>query len=187
MRVLVQNIEDIHSLKFGMKKISITILFLLHLISFAQENSIKIKYSIRNEKKLQYREKVNNGDTLTGYGPSEKILFKNKSNLKLFFFNDQVFFNNQLLYCFKNVQYYESLLFLIVNKREFLYIYPHYYGRIGPYIWYELGVLIELTPVPVVKENIDYFEDYELKHLLKFKKFKIRSLKNKKCSDGSID
>lgn len=158
---------------------------LFYFVSFAQE--IKIKYSIKNEKTFQSREKVIDRDTLKGYGPSKKIFFKNKPNLKLYFINDQVFLNNRLLYCFKNVQYYESLLVLSANNKEYLYIYPHYYGRVGPYIWYELGVLIEIKPIPVIKENMDYFEDYELGHLLKFKKYKIRNLKNKTCDDGSID
>ncbi|MEN2401042.1 hypothetical protein GKZ90_0014745 [Flavobacterium sp. MC2016-06] len=170
-----------------MKKYNLIILMFLHFTCFAQNNKIKIKYSIRNEKKIQYREKISHGDTLTGYGPSGKISFKNKSNLKLYFINDKVFLNNQLFYCFENVQYYESLLLIAVNNKEYLYIYPHYYGRIGPYIWYELGVLIEIKPKPIVKENMDYFEDYELNELLKFKKYKIRNLKNKTCDDGSLD
>ncbi|UTN02201.1 hypothetical protein L0669_12830 [Flavobacterium bizetiae] len=163
----------------------ITVLMLLNFVSFAQINKIKIKYSIKNEKTFQYKEKIIDGDTLTGYGPSGKIFFKNKQNLRLYFVNDQVFLNNQLLYCFKNVQYYESLLVISTNNKEYLYIYPHYYGRVGPYVWYELGVLIEIKSIPVIKENIDYFEDYELDRLLKFKKYKIRNLKNKTCDDGS--
>lgn len=172
-----------------MKKNSRFLIFLmlLHFISFAQVNKTRIKYSIKNEKSFLYKEKIIDGDTLVGYGPSKKIFFKNKQNLKLYFVNDQVFLNNQLLYCFKNVQYYESLLFINTNNKEFLYIYPHYYGRVGPYVWYELGVLIEIKPIPVIKENMDYFEDYELGRLLKFKKYKIRNSKNKTCKDGSID
>jgi hypothetical protein len=165
----------------------IIVLMLLHFASFAQANKIKIKYSIKNEKTFKYKGKVIDGDTLTGYVPSKKIFFKNKQNLKLYFIDDQVFLNNQLLYCFKNVQYYESLLFISANNKEYLYLYPHYYGRVGPYIWYELGVLIEIKPTPVIKENMDFFEDYELDRLLKFKKYKIRNLKNKSCDDGSID
>lgn len=165
----------------------IIVLTLLFFNSYAQEQKVIIKYSIRNEKTFKYREKIIEGDTLTGYGPSGKIFFKNKLNLKLYFINDQVFLNNQVLYCFKNVQYYESLLFLTINNREFLYIYPHYYGRVGPYIWNELGVLIEIKKTPVVKENIDYFEDYELERLMKFKKYKIKNLKDKTCSGETLD
>ena len=115
------------------------------------------------------------------------FFFKNRRNLKLYFIDNKVFYNNQLLCCFKNVQYYESLLFFKINNKEYLYIYPHYYGRTGPYIWYELGILIEVKTIPIVKEKMDYFEDYELNDLLKFKKYKIRNLKNKTCDDGSID
>lgn len=157
-----------------------------HFILLAQQNNVKIKYSIRNEKSYLYREKVIDGDTLTGYGPVNKIFFKNKLNLQLYFVNDQIFLNNHLLYCFKNVQYYESLLFLSANNKEYLYIYPHYYGRVGPYIWYELGVLIEIKRIPIVKENMDYFEDHEVNSVIKFKNYKIKNRKTKKCADGSI-
>ncbi|KQB37450.1 hypothetical protein [Flavobacterium aquidurense] len=136
---------------------------------------------------MQYREKVIDRDTLTGYGPSVKIFFKNKLSLNLYFVDDKTFLNNKLLYCFKNVQYYESLVFLSFNNKEFLYIYPHYYGRVGSYIWSELGVLIEIKPVPIIKENMDYFEDNEVESMMKFKNYKIKSLKNKTCADGSIN
>lgn len=105
----------------------------------------------------------------------------------MLFFDDKVYLNNKVIYCFKNVQYYVTLLFVSFNNREFLYIYPHYYGRVGPYIWYELGVLIEIKPIPVIKENMDYFEDYELDRLFKFKNYKIRSLKNTKCDQGYLE
>lgn len=162
------------------------ILLLVHFISTAQKNKTKIKYSIRNEKALQYREKVIDGDTLVGYGSSGNIFFKNKLNLKLYFIDDKIFLNNQLLYCFKNVQYYESLIFMNIGNKEYLYIYPHYYGRVGPYIWYELGVLIEIKNTPLIKENIDYFDDYELDEVLKSKKFKLKNIKIKTCADGSL-
>lgn len=172
-----------------MKKNSrfLIVLLLLHFISFAQENKAKIIYSIKNEKSFFYKEKVIDGDTLIGYVPRYKIFFKRESNFKLYLLDDKIFLNSHLLYCFKNVQYYEALLFLKYNNKEYLYIYPHYYGRVGPYIWSELGVLIEIKSLPLIKENMDYFEDYEVDRLLKFKKFKIKKSKNKTCIDGSND
>lgn len=79
------------------------------------------------------------------------------------------------------MQYYESLIFMSVNNKEYLYVYPHYYGRVGPYIWYGLGILIEIKKTPIVKENIDYFDDYELDQVPKFKNFKLKKIKGKIC------
>ncbi|NRS90762.1 hypothetical protein HNQ02_003709 [Flavobacterium sp. 7E] len=76
-----------------------------------------------------------------------------------------MFFKGKEIYCFKDVQYYESLVFMRINKKEYLYIYPHYYGYVGPYIWYGLGILIEIKNKPTFKKNIDYFDDDELKEL----------------------
>lgn len=172
-----------------MKKYSYLILVLLfvHCISIAQKKNVKIKYSIKNEKSFLYKEKIINEDTIIGYSLFKKVFFKNKFNLKCYFFNDKFFLNNRLIYCFKNVQYYESLLFFNFNKKEYLFIYPHYYGRVGPYVWSELGVLIEIKPIPVIKENMDYFEDYEIDRMMKFKKYKIRKPSIKTCTDGSLD
>ncbi|WP_456315489.1 hypothetical protein [Pseudomonas shirazensis] len=171
-----------------MKKNScfLIILTLVHFICIAQKNDIKIKYSIKNEKSFLYKEQVIDGDTIIGYGLSNKIFFKNKFNLKYYFYDDKIFLNNQLIYCFKNVQYFESLLFFRFKNREYLYIYPHYYGRVGPNTWSELGVLIEIKSIPIVKENIDYFEDYEVGSIMRFKKYKIVNLKSKICADRSV-
>lgn len=171
-----------------MKKNScfLILLMLVHFVSISQTNKVKIIYSIKNEKTLQVRQKIIDKDTLIGYGPADRIFFKNKLNLKLFFFYDKLFLNNKLLYCFSNVQYYESLLFVSFKGKEYLYIYPHYYGRTGPYSWYELGVLIEIKAIPIVKEKMNYFEDYEVKNMMKFNKYKIKKTKSKICTDGNI-
>lgn len=124
---------------------------------------------------------------MANYYPFDTLFFKNKLKLRLYFIDDKVFMGKQLLHCFKNIIYYESLLFFTVNNNEYLYIYPHYDGYNGPYIWYELGVLIEIKPVPIVKKNIDYFEDYQVNKILKFKKYKIKSLKDKNCSGETLD
>lgn len=142
-------------------------MILLHFISFAQENNVIIKYSIKNEKSLGYREKVIDGDTIVGYAPRDTVFFKNKLNLKLYFIDDKIFLKNQLITSFNNVQYYESLIFLSDNNKEYLYLYPHYYGRVGPFIWSGLGVLIEIKKKLIAKENIDYFDDYELDKISK--------------------
>ncbi|WP_123959087.1 MULTISPECIES: hypothetical protein [unclassified Flavobacterium] len=172
-----------------MKKYSylIIILILMHSASIAQKKNATIKYSIKNEKSFLYKEKIIEGDTIVGYGISKKVFFKSKFNLKCSFFDDKVFLNNQLIYCFKNVQYYESLLFFNFNNKEYLFIYPHYYGRVGPYVWNELGILIEIKPKPIIQENMDYFEDYEIDRMMKFKKFKVKNLTTKIfCADGSL-
>jgi hypothetical protein len=162
-------------------KYFLSFMILLHFISFAQENNVIIKYSVKKEKSLGYREKVIDGETIVGYAPTDTVFFKNKLNLKLYFIDDKIFLKNQLISCFKNVQYYESLIFMSVNNKEYLYVYPHYYGRVGPYIWYGLGILIEIKKTPIVKENIDYFDDYELDQVPKFKNYKLKKIKGKIC------
>lgn len=124
---------------------------------------------------------------MEGYAPTDTIFFKNKLRQNIYFINDKIYLKNKLIYCFKNVQYYEGLTFLSIQNKEYLYIYPHYYGRAGPYIWYGLGVLIEIKKAIVIKENMDYFDEDELSGYPKFKNYKIRKLKNKNCADGSIE
>lgn len=68
-----------------------------------------------------------------------------------------------------------------LDNRDFIYIYPHYYGRVGPYIWYGLGTLIEIKKNPVIKENLDYFEDSELSQIFKFKNIKRKKSKAENC------
>ncbi|KUJ59344.1 hypothetical protein AR687_23325 [Flavobacteriaceae bacterium CRH] len=140
-----------------------------------------IKYSIKNENLFQYREKNLNGETLIGYVPKDSIFFRNKLNMKLYFINDKIFLKNKLIYCFKDIQYYESLVYMTIDNKEFIYAYPHYYGRVGPYIWYGLGILIEIKKAPIIKEKIDYFEDDELVQVIKFKNFKIKKNKEESC------
>lgn len=159
-------------------------MLLVNCSVFAQKSKIPIHYKVTYNKLLSHKKEVVDDVMVANYFVSDTLFFKNKLNLKLYFIDNKVFLKNQLLFCFKNIAYYESLLFFSVDKKEYLYIYPHYRDRNGPYIWYELGVLIEIKKVPVVKENMDYFEDYELKDLLSFKKYKIRNLKNKTCDDG---
>ncbi|MHC0445199.1 hypothetical protein ACWA1F_07300 [Flavobacterium sp. 3-218] len=168
-----------------MKKNSLIVLLIINFISYSQVNKIKIKYSIQNEKHFLYREKIIEDDTLVGYGLPDKIYLKNKFNLNYYFFGDKLFLNDKIIYCFSNVQYYEKLLLISFNTKEYLYIYPHYYGHVGPYIWHDLGVLIEIKPFPIIKENMNYFEDSELFSLLKSKKYEIRNLSSKTCTDGS--
>lgn len=175
-------------IKIRMKKNKATLIFcfLLCLNCFSQTNKIVIKYSIKDEKKLGYREKVVGNEKLEGYAPIDTIFFKNKLRQKIYFIDDKIYLKNKVIYCFKNVQYYEGLTFLSIQNKEYLYIYPHYYGRVGPYIWYGLGVLIEIKKAIVIKENFDYFEENELDQIQKFKKYKIRMLKNSTCADGSL-
>ncbi|SHL13568.1 hypothetical protein [Flavobacterium chilense] len=186
---LVQNIEDINLLKFGLKKSSYFLIFLMlmHFNSFSQKKNEIIKYSSTFNKSLVNKRKVVDGITMVDYYPFDTLFFKNKLKLRLYFIDDKVFMGKQLLHCFKNILYYESLLFFTLNNKEYLYIYPHYDGYNGPYIWYELGLLIEIKPVPIVKKNIDYFEDYQVNEILKFKKYKIKSLKDKTCSGESLN
>ena len=78
-------------------------------------------------------------------------------------------------------------MFADIGGKEYVYIYPYYFGRVGgPYMWYGSGVLIELKSRPVIKENIDQFDDTELNLMLKFKKFKIKKDKKLECADGSL-
>ncbi|OXA87342.1 hypothetical protein, partial [Flavobacterium hercynium] len=88
---------------------------------------------------------------------------------------------NKLVYCFTNVQYYESLVFMSFNDKEYLYLYPHYYGRVGPYIWYGLGTLIEIKKTPIIKEKIDHFDEEELDQAIKFKKYKLKTTTKIAC------
>lgn len=158
------------------------VILLFQFTVFSQLKNVIIKYSIQNEKSFFYREQIFENEKLEGFGPKDSIFFRNKYNLKIFFFNDQIFLNNQIIYCFKDVQYYESLVFMSLNNKDFIYIYPHYYGRVGPYTWYGLGTLIEIKKTPVIKGNFDYFEDSELNQILKFKNFK-RKKRSENCQN----
>ncbi|KFF02607.1 hypothetical protein B0A68_05310 [Flavobacterium reichenbachii] len=184
-----QNIEDIRLLKSGSKKnkLLLIILMLVHFNFFAQEKKVIIKYSTTSNKSLANKKKVIDGITTMKYFPLDTLFFKNKLKLKLYFIDDKVFIGKQLLHCFKNILYYESLLFFRTNNNEYLYIYPHYEDYNGPYIWYELGILIEIKKSPIVKKDIDYFEDYEVNKILKFKKFTIKNLNDKTCSGETLN
>lgn len=162
----------------------IIILLLVNCNVFSQESKIPIHYKVTYNKMLNGKKEVVDNIIMVNYFVNDTLFFKNNLNLKLYFIDNKIFLKKQLLYCFKNILYYESLLLFTIDKKQYLYIYPHYRDRNGPYIWYELGILIEIKKIPVVKENYDYFEDYELNDLLKFKKYKIRNLKNKTCDDG---
>lgn len=169
-----------------MIKIRIVLLFILAVhFSCTAQKGVEIKYSVKNESSLVVNEKEIDGEMIEGFKVADTIFFKNKMNLKLYFFNDKVFVGNKVIYCFENVQNYESLLFANIDGKEYLYIYPHYFGRTGPYIWYGLGVLIEVKNDPIIKENIDYFEDEELNSLTQFKKFKIKNSEAIPCANGS--
>lgn len=156
-------------------------ILLFHFTVFSQLKNVVIKYSIQNEKSFLYREKTFENEKLEGYAPKDSIFFRNKYNLKLFFFNDQIFLNDKIIYCLKDVQYYESLVFMSFDNKDFIFIYPHHYGRTGPYIWYGLGTLIEIKKNPIIKENLDYFEDSELNQVFKFKNFKKKKSKSENC------
>lgn len=184
---LGQNIEDIHSLKFGLKRFSFfLILFtLISFNSFSQKNEV-IKYSATSNKLLVNKKKVVDGINTIHYYPFDTLYFKNKLKVKLYFIDNKVFIGDKLLHCFKNILYYESLLFIRANNKEYIYIYPHYEDYNGPYIWIELGILIEIKPKPVVKKNIDYFEETEVNEILNFKNYKIKSIKDKSCSRETL-
>ncbi len=170
-----------------MKKIKFLLLCFsaIHFNCSAQKG-VEIKYSIKNETTLVANQKEIEDEIIEGFKVADTISFENKTNLKLSFFDDKILLENKVIYCFENAQYYESLLFANIDGKEYLYIYPHYFGRTGPYIWFGLGVLIEVKINPVIKENIDYFEDEELSQLPKFKKFKVKKGEMIKCTDGSI-
>lgn len=170
-----------------MKKIKFLMLFFIAIhFNCSAQKGVEIKYSIKNETTLVAIEKEIDDEIIEGFKIADTIYFKNKTNLKLSFFDDKVFLENKVIYCLENVQYYESLLFANIDGKEYLYIYPHYFGRTGPYIWYGLGVLVEVKNAPIIKENIDYFEDTALSQLPKFKKFKVKEREMVKCADGSI-
>lgn len=157
------------------------LMILFCFVSFAQENKVVIKYSISNEKSFEYKEKVIDEENIIGKTLKDTVFFKNKLNLKLYFIDDKIYLGNQLVYCFTNVQFYESLVFMSFNDKEYLYLYPHYYGRVGPYIWYGLGTLIEIKKTPIIKEKIDYFDEEELDQAIKFKKYKLKTTTKIAC------
>jgi len=145
--------------------------------SYSQSKNVKILFSLNeNYKTIIEDDKFYYLDTI----------FFEKPNKKLYFLNNAIYFNKEKIYCFNNVSYYEDLIYVEINKIKYLYIYPHYINRIGPYIWYDLGVLIKFGKKIIIKEDIDYYDNAELWRITKVKKYKFRNLKNKTCADGSL-
>lgn len=104
----------------------------------------------------------------------DTIYFLKEKQSLLYFFDDKVYYNNRKIYAFKNTEYYMQLLFMTNNNRNYLYIYPKYYNRSGPYIWYGLGILFEVTEKEIItKSNFDYYDTSDIDLLFEYKEFKI--------------
>jgi hypothetical protein len=110
----------------------------------------------------------------------DSIIFKNNQNINISFFKDKIFINKKKIYQYENVEYYNYIVYLKKDNKEYVYIYPHYRNRTGPYIWYELGILIELyKDETIIKGNLDYFEDFDICDVLEFKNYTIiKKIKN---------
>lgn len=151
------------------KYILVCILLLSGEYLFAQKNQrdIEILFSIQ-ESDLNI-----NTDTLH---------FLKNEQVSLYFFDNKIYNNKKKIYAFKDVEYYMELMFIKRNGNHYLYMYPKYQNRTGPYIWYGLGILFEVTEEEIItKSNYDYYDMSDIDLLFDYKEFKIsRRVKIKK-------
>ncbi|WP_395047359.1 hypothetical protein [Flavobacterium sp.] len=151
---------------FLRNKVFILLIFVLK--SFAQDGKCEKTY-YSNDKTSFIED-----SSLRYINSKGSIYFKNDYNVKLYFYKDKLFLNKKAVYQFKNVEYYYYLVYLKKDNKEYIYIYPHYKSRPGPYIWYELGILVEIEKKQIIiKGNIDYFESFEICDVIDFNKYKV--------------
>lgn len=139
----------------------VCILLLLGKCLFAQNNQkdIEILFSIQDSN-------LNiNTDTLH--------FLKNKQ-VFLYFFDNKVYNNKKKIYAFKNIEYYMELIFMKRNGNHYLYIYPKYQNRTGPYIWYGLGTMLEITKNNIViKSGYDFYDSLEINRIFENDNYKV--------------
>jgi len=101
-----------------------------------------------------------NGDTTINM--TDSIFFEKSGHKRVYFYNDNIFINNQKKIHFAHVNYYSEMTYIKSKKKYFLYIYPIYQGEAGPGIW-ELhnGVMIALSSGKVYRK-ISYFDFIEI-------------------------
>lgn len=119
----------------------------------------------------------------SGYSDSidEKINFcidtlyiGNKETKEFALFKNTFYFKNIELLYLENVDYYLGILLLEYKSKEYLYVYPKYIDFFGPYMWFELGYLIEFKKNKIiVKSGYDYVDPWEPYWLFREKEMKI--------------
>lgn len=86
-------------------------------------------------------------------------------------FQNTFYFRNIELLHLENIDYYLSILLLEYKSKKYLHIYPKYIDFLGPYMWFELGYLIEFKEKKIiVRSGYDYVDLGELYWLFRKKK-----------------
>jgi hypothetical protein len=105
----------------------------------------------------------------------DTLFFDHCQNFKLYLWRDTVFFNNEVIYHFngKNLSFlsFEQIAYMDYKGKKYLYLYPQYFEINGPYMWYELGVLITFDNRKFsINEQYDYFDNNEFDKIFEFNK-----------------
>jgi len=145
------------------------ILFFLYLLNtlilsgpslFAQNNkkNTRILYSLYDQETIMFT------DTL--------FIEKDPKNY-LYLFDNKLYIDNQEIHTFKKVLYYMDIIYMIRNGNHYLYIYPAYEDKTGPYIWYGSGAIFEIKKKNVIARfGYDNHYPFDADELFKYHKYK---------------
>lgn len=104
----------------------------------------------------------------------DTVYIEKTDNYDITFFDNSFFYNDKELVRLDSVEYYLGIYLLECNSRKYLYIYPKYFDLFGPYMWYELGYLVEFNPEKIIiKSNCDFYDPYETFGIFRRKDMKI--------------
>lgn len=102
------------------------IALLFTICCYSQQQECKLLYLMTADSTATEREFVVNRDTL---------FFENTRESKLFFINDKVYHNNNVVHSFRKVSWYAEIDHLCIDGATYLYFYPIHHNQAGPYIW----------------------------------------------------
>jgi hypothetical protein len=167
-------------------KTAVIILIVLAFIAVGCSNKIQIMYLLQNsvmetyvDTVFYYYENDTSAVALRQYY-TDTLFFDRKENFKLCLWKNMILFNDKMIYSFGNSDlsflYFDQIARFDYKRKKYLYLYPRYFEINGPYMWYELGVLIEFNKGQfIIREDYDYFDDYEIMQGFMFKqKFKLQ-------------
>lgn len=93
----------------------------------------------------------------------DTVYIGSKVTKDLALFKNTFYCKNIELLHLENVDYYLSILLLEYKSKKHLHIYPKYIDFSGPYMWFELGYLIEFKEEKIiVRSGYDYVDLGEL-------------------------
>lgn len=97
-----------------------------------------------------------------------------EKDFRIYFYNNKMYYKDRYIHIFKKTEYYMEFVFFSRNNSHYIYIYPKYKDRSGPYIWYGLGVLFEITNKEIIiKSGCDYYDLPDINRLFNHDNLKL--------------